>query len=175
MSDLPRIYAASLADYNCGHLHGVWIDIDETTDVDEVREKISAMLGDSLAVIYREAEVAEEYAIHDFDNFQGFEVHEFESLDRVVTLARLIAEHGKAFAVFAENLTSGEDIDDIESAFTDQFVGEMSLEDYAYDYVDECLDLPEIARSYFDYEKFARDLELSGDMIEIEGFVFHCR
>lgn len=39
----PRIYVASLSDYNAGHLHGVWIDLDGK-DADEVQEKVAEML-----------------------------------------------------------------------------------------------------------------------------------
>src|SRR5690606_8241996 len=42
-----RIYVADLAAYNAGTLHGVWIDVDGTTDVDEIQEQIAEMLRDS--------------------------------------------------------------------------------------------------------------------------------
>ena len=38
----------------------------------------------------------------------------------------------------------------------------MMLEDVAYDIVEECYGLPEIAERYFDYQAFARDLEFDG-------------
>ena len=50
-------------------------------------------------------------------------------------------------------------------------VYEGSMVDYAYDFVADCYDLPEIAARYFDYEAFARDLELEGDIAEYEGVV----
>ena len=37
----PRIYVASLSDYNAGRLHGVWL---EATDLDSVRVGVAAML-----------------------------------------------------------------------------------------------------------------------------------
>ena len=37
--------------------------------------------------------------------------------------------------------------------------------------VEECYDLPEFAKSYFDYEKFARDLFMCDYWMD-EGFVF---
>ena len=42
MSDVIRFYAADLAAYNNGVLHGVWIDAD--TDVDVMQDEINAML-----------------------------------------------------------------------------------------------------------------------------------
>ncbi len=41
----PRIYAACLASYNAGRLHGLWIDA--TTDVDAMQAEINAMLAAS--------------------------------------------------------------------------------------------------------------------------------
>ena len=42
-----------------------------------------------------------------------------------------------------------------------------SVTDYAYDMIDDCYDLPEFAKTYFDYEKFGRDLEMDGSIIEL--------
>lgn len=42
------------------------------------------------------------------------------------------------------------------------FYHDMSLVDVAYDIVEECYSLPENLERYFDYEAFARDLEIEG-------------
>ena len=49
---------------------------------------------------------------------------------------------------------------------TEIIISEESLEDYAYDFVQDCYDLPEFAQTYFDYDKFGRDLELGGDVYQ---------
>ena len=59
----PRIYVACLAAYNNGYLHGAWIEADQ--DADEIRDEIAAMLARS------PIEHAEEYAIHDYEGFEG--------------------------------------------------------------------------------------------------------
>lgn len=38
----------------------------------------------------------------------------------------------------------------------------MTLLDVAYEIVNECYELPEIAERYFDYDAFARDLSFDG-------------
>lgn len=53
----PRIYVASLSDYNNGLLHGEWIDAGQ--EPDEIHEQVQAMLAES------ESPGAEEWAIHD--------------------------------------------------------------------------------------------------------------
>ena len=44
-------------------------------------------------------------------------------------------------------------------------------EDFAYEIIEECYDLPEFAKTYFDYEKFARDLFMCDYWFD-DGFVF---
>jgi len=58
-----NIYVADLSAYNNGILHGIWINaLDE---VDEIQDQINAMLEKS------PEEYAEEYAIHDYEGFDG--------------------------------------------------------------------------------------------------------
>ena len=57
----PRIYVASLADYNAGRLHGRWIRADQQAEA--LHQEIAAMLAES------QEPVAEDWAIHDYENF----------------------------------------------------------------------------------------------------------
>src|SRR5205085_7828465 len=82
----PRIYVASLSDYNAGRLHGAWIDA--TQDPAQIHENIAAMLAAG-----REPP-AEEWAIHDYDNFGPVHLSEYEDIAAVSRIGRGIAEHG---------------------------------------------------------------------------------
>lgn len=131
-----RIYVASLSDYNAGILHGVHIDLDETTDVDEVWEKINAMLAASPAT-KKYGDIAEEHAIHDTEGFGNYSVSEYESIETVVKVAALISEHGEAFAAFLDNGNDASD-DDIEERFTESYCGTFDSEKaYVEDLVDD--------------------------------------
>ncbi|HMM48818.1 MAG TPA: antirestriction protein ArdA [Miltoncostaeaceae bacterium] len=88
----PRIYVASLGDYNEGRLHGVWIEA--AIGDDELYRRVRTMLAGS------PMPGAEEWAIHDFEGFCGIDVREHESLPAVGRLARGIVTHGAAFAAF---------------------------------------------------------------------------
>ncbi|MCC2603641.1 antirestriction protein ArdA [Sphingopyxis yananensis] len=87
----PRIYVACLAAYNNGYLYGAWIDADQNAD--EIREEIAAMLGRS------PIEHAEEYAIHDYEGFEGVTISEYAGIDTLARLGAFIAEHGALGAV----------------------------------------------------------------------------
>lgn len=64
------------------------------------------------------------------------------------------------------------DAKDLVNEFKDSYVGEY--EDgkaFAYQIVNDSYELPEFAKTYFDYEKFARDLFIDGYYFD-HGFVF---
>lgn len=149
----PRIYVASLSDYNAGRLHGRWIDADQSAD--DIQAEIGAMLAES-----REP-IAEEWAIHDYDNFGGLHLSEYESIEHVADLGAAIAANGPAFAAYAEHV--GADQADV-GGFDEAYCGEWdSFTEYVEDYVDQTgmLDgVNELVSRYFDVDSFARDLLL---------------
>jgi antirestriction protein len=64
---------------------------------------------------------------------------------------------------------------DIKSALDkheDVNVHDCSAHDYVYGLVDEYYDLPDLAKTYFDYDAFARDLLIEGDIAEHDGLLF---
>lgn len=162
----PRIYVASLADYNAGHLHGCWIDASER--VETVREKIAEMLGRSRELI------AEDWAIHDYEGFGDLRLSEFADLDRVTDAAHLIIEHGSIFARLLNHFGGLCGIDEARQAMDDGYRGAFdSLADYAEELIEDCYaselkELPGFIRYRIDYEGIGDDLELGGDIFTIE-------
>lgn len=158
MNDL-RIYVASLADYNAGRLHGVWIDV-EGKDVDELQAEVNAMLAES------EEDAAEEYAIHDYEEF-GSLLEEYTPLDEVVRLAEIAEELGEewpAYVAFAE-YAAIRPYPDV-SEFQDHYMGEWySKLAFAENFVENTGFFDGVHGQlvrYFDYEAYARDLFLDG-------------
>lgn len=126
-ADRPRIYVASLSDYNNGRLHGVWLEA--TSEPSELHEQITAMLATSTEP------GAEEYAIHDYENFGPAQIHEFDSIDLVTRLARGIAEHGFAFAAWAD-VHEGDEAQ--WDTFSEAYLGHFdSITDYADQLIDD--------------------------------------
>lgn len=155
-TETPRIYVASLSDYNSGRLHGAWIDIAEGMTADDIHESVQTMLASSPEPI------AEEWAIHDYE-LGGISINEYTSFDHVAAIAAGIHEHGDAFSAWAAN--DGYNLDHPEN-FQDQYQGEAeSEEDYAREYVESTgmFDgVNDSVTNYFDYEAFARDLFMDG-------------
>jgi len=151
----PRVYVASLADYNAGRLHGQWIDADQ--DAETIHERIAGMLGRS-----REP-IAEEWAIHDYEGFSPLQLSEYESIETVARLGQGISNHGAAFAHWAS--IAGTDPAALDE-FEDRYLGHWSsLTEFAEQMLDDLgVDLdhlgPDNLQPYirFDLEAFARDL-----------------
>jgi len=58
----------------------------------------------------------------------------------------------------------GWDSDEFQTRFDDAFMGQFTLLEWAYHIVDQIGLSDDQAENYFDYEKFGRDLEISGDL-----------
>lgn len=155
----PRIYVACLAAYNNGYLHGAWIDANQ--DTDQIREEIAAMLARS------PVEGAEEYAIHDYEGFEGVSISEYACIDTVARMAAFIAEHGALGAGLLEQFSGN--MDQAESTLEDCYHGQFaSLADYMEELTTESVTIPEALRYYVDWEGMARDAEMGGDLFTIE-------
>ena len=148
----PRIYVRCLAAYNNGQLHGAWIDADQSADA--IHDEIRAVLASS------PTPGAEEWAIHDYEDFGGIQLSEYEDIDRVAEIAALLVEYGEPFGAWYSDDPSA-DVSDFEDAYRGEYESE---EAYAEGFIADVgmLDsIPENLRYYFDYGRFARDLFMS--------------
>ena len=134
---MPAIYVASLTDYNHGTLHGVRIELDETSDVDDVTSQVDAMLAESPTVKTGLSDLAEEYAIHDYEGFGGHAVPEYTPLAQAVQLAAAIDQRGAPFARFL-NDRHDESLDDSITNYEDRLIGTWDTADaYAWENFEE--------------------------------------
>lgn len=166
-SDTPRIYVASLADYNAGWLHGRWIDADQ--DADTIHAQIATMLAES-----REP-IAEEWAIHDYENFDGLRLSEYADIATVAEAARLIVQHGPVFGHLMSHFGGLSGLEEAERYMQDGYRGAFDrLEDYVEELIGDCYGdavakLPDFIRYHIDYEGIGHDLQYGGDIFTIEA------
>ena len=158
-SDPTRIYVACLAAYNNGHLHGAWIEV---TDEAAIWQAVQDMLAASPI-----EEMAEEWAIHDYEGFAGAEVGEYSSFASVVELAEYIEERGELGAEVLNYY--GGNFEDAKSRF-DEYAGKYdSLADYAEELTEQTGEtIPERLAPYIDYKAMAHDYEQSGNFLTFE-------
>lgn len=158
----PQIYVASLADYNNGRLHGEWLDA--TRDPADIHADITSMLARS-----KEPD-AEEFAIHDYEQFGICRIHEYDSVEHVSRIAKGIHEHGYAFSAWAEVHESDLDrLDDFHEAYRGHFDSLKSYAEQIADdlgYYDEVAKLPDSLQQYIhvDTDAMARDMTTSGEV-----------
>jgi len=158
LDDTPSIYVACLAAYNNAILHGAWIDA--TQDPDAIRQAIKSMLKAS------PIPDAEEIAIHDYDGFYSLRLSEWEAIDAVHAYATFIAEHGQLGADLIAHMDT---VELAEAVMADGYAGRYErLADFAQELTEDTTKIPENLAYYIDYDRMARDMEMSGDIFTIE-------
>lgn len=163
----PRIWVGSWLDYNNGVLYGEWIDA--AREDDEIWAEINAMLAHSPTAT-QTGETAEDWGIFDYDNFGPLRIGEQEDIAWIGKVARGIAEHGLAYAAYADVMEDAEALD----GFTDAYLGhhesvrvyvEQLIDDLDYDrLLDQAV--PGHLRPYvrIDIDQLAHDMEIGGDL-----------
>lgn len=163
-----RIYVACLAAYNDGYLHGRWIDIDGK-DKEEVQAEITEMLKASPV-----AEECEEWAIHDHEGFKGLNVSESNDLEEICDYAQCVENSTYDADLIAHVLGErGCSPQEALEFLDDNYLGEYRGLDY---WIEEFLEetgglenVPKHLLSYFDYNGYARDMELNGEIMSFES------
>lgn len=100
----------------------------------------------------------------------------YESIDEVNELAEVLdGGDTEVIEAIMEAVTSNiwEAVEIFETGDVFFYEGQ-TLEDVAYDLVDECYDLPEFAKTYFNYSAFARDLGFDGYHETSNGVIYCC-
>jgi len=194
-----QIYIACLASYNNGTLHGKWIEA--TSDVDEMQEDVNALLRSSkypnvmvecptCGGVCRvgacltckgsgKVPSAEEFAIYDFDGIPN--LGEYCGLQAVADYVEFVEAHDSFAPAMIEAVMDDccGDLALAKERLEDGYCGTFArFQDFADGYAEDCIfpDVDnEMAQRYFDYESFARDLEMDMHTIDtpVGVMVFH--
>lgn len=165
-----KIYVGTYGKYNAGSIFGKWLDLSDYSDKDEFNE--------ACRELHKDEEDAE-YMYQDWENIPESLIGEswlsekfFELRDAVEDMDDTRQEAFFTWCNHKGHDFEKADADDLVSSFEDEYQGEYDdEEDFAYQIIEEYYDLPEFAKTYFDYAKFARDL-FCGDYWMEDGFVF---
>lgn len=150
---LFRIFLTNLGKYNEGELVGEWVDLPATEEeLEEVFERIGIN------------EEYEEWFITDYETDFGLKIDEYENLEKLNELAERLDSLDNydmrkleaALEAFSNDVE--EHLDNLDDY---DFYENMTLEDLAYEFVDEGMfgDIPENIKNYIDYDAIARDLQ----------------
>lgn len=161
----PRIYVATPASNERDAEPGHWIDANQTAG--ELKAAIAGTLSGSPTE-------TPEWAIQACEAFAGLDMNGFTDLDLIARLARGVAEHGAAYAVFVQ-IVGTNDRDQLDK-FDDFYVGsydspeawarnvgdDLEWDDHLGQVVDPML------RPYLviDYARFAQEQRHAWDVLE---------
>lgn len=165
-----QIYVGTYAKYNNGSLFGKWLQLSDYSDLDEFYEACKELHKDEEdpELMFQDWEEIPEVLISECWLSENF----FDLRDAMDNLKNNDQDAFMIWCAHGSYDISREDAHILISKFRDEYCGKYnSEEDYASEYVDNCYDLPEFAKTYFDYEKFAREL-FSTDYWYEDGFVF---
>ena len=166
-TNLISVFLNTWGNYNeNGADNGFWVNL--PCDLDAELEKLAEATGEEVDEM--------EVFINDTDiNINGLEIGEYDNIKELNELAAqlesldeyALEKVGAIIEAYGTDLKEAiENIDDYT------YYSGMSLEDVAYEIVEECYELPEIAQRYFDYEAFARDLGFDGYTETTNGVIY---
>ena len=149
-----KVYLANLGKYNEGELVGAWFSF--PLDEEEIKEKLGLN------------EHYEEYAVHDYEF--PIKLPEYISIDelndmyeKIEELPAHIVENLEEFVSYFGSL---EEIDEEKVVLYEDCSSMEDVACYRVDELEEFGSLDEKILCYFNYEAYARDLEVDGYWIE---------
>lgn len=161
----PAIYVGTYKKYNEGSLFGDWLDLSQYADKDEFLQACAELHAD---------EEDPEFMFQDYEGINDKYISESclsdDFFEFQTNTASFDDEKLEAFETFISVFGN-----DNISTFEDSFQGAYDSElDYTYQLVEDCgylSNVPQTVASYFDYDKFNRDLFMCDYHYE-NGFVF---
>lgn len=166
-----KVYVGTYKKYSEGSIFGEWLSISDYSNKEDFLQACAGLHAD---------ETDAEFMFQDYENIPTCFISESYISDKLFEIINRIDEidNVEAFETYLDWKgydLENDDFDDIKSNFEDAFCGEYdSEEDYAYEVINECYELPDFAKTYFDYEKFARDLFMTDNYFD-NRFVFYNR
>jgi len=169
-----EIYITDLAAYNAGHLIGEWVSL--PMDEDDLHAKINEILSIGAEVCGDGKH--EEIFITDYE-CDFMRINEYDSIQTLNEIAEAVEglqEHElKAIRFLMDNnLVNG--FEEAMERYEDVIIHEnATMEDIAYDFVNECYNLdsiPSIIANNIDYEAIGREMEMDGRYFEEDGDIY---
>lgn len=157
---MAEIYVGTYAKYNAGNLDGVWLDLEEFSSHEEFMEAARKVHDD---------EADPELMFQSYSGIPSSLINESHVSSDLWEM--LDEKDYDAACAYVECFGSWD-----KDQFHERYLGEFdSARDYVEQYMEETgqLDsLPDWAQSYFDFEAYARDLQLGGEITQHNSHFF---
>ena len=158
-----KVYVGTYGKYNAGSINGAWLNLEDYTDKDEFLEACAELHKD---------EADPEFMFQDWEDIPDGMISESRIDEKAWDLLDAFDEFDEGAVRAYIKCFGGWSRGDFEDRYRGEWsswgdMGESVVGDLGY--LDE---IPEYLQCYFDYEKFAQDMRVSGDMIEHGGYFF---
>ena len=162
---MARIYVGTYHKYNCGSIEGEWLDCENYGDKDEFYEACAELHKD---------EEDPEFMFQDWEEIPEGMVSESHVDEDLWEWLELDDDDRELLSVYRENIDGSGTLKQAQERYQGTF---SSKEEWAEQYADDTgmlESMPDNLRFYFDFEAFARDCEMGGDITfaEHEGNVW---
>jgi antirestriction protein len=165
VNDSPRVYVGTYAKYNDGNLFGAWLDLANYSDRESFYEACKELHKD---------ETDPELMFQDFENFPRSLYSESDVSEELIEFANLDDDDRELLTVYQNGIDESATIEQARENFQGKYDSE---EDWAAQFLEDTgslNEIPENLRNYFDFQAYARDARLSGDVtfVRHEGDVW---
>jgi len=170
-----RVYITDLEAYNNGHLVGEWYQLPMSEDL--LAESVENVLNEGKEICEDEHN-HEEYFITDYEcEYMGIdEYSNLTELNEISEAMEAMSEYDIKIIKFLLNNQIVSDIfEAIEQKDDVRVYEDQTMEDIAYDLIEECYNLdniPSIISNNIDYQSIARDLEMEGNYYKISSDIY---
>jgi len=173
----PRIYVADLAAYNAGYLRGEWLSLQDFDGAEHLRHAIQALLDQwEKEPLDGLCGPIEEFRIDDHEGIPSCLIPRHGGLDadKVMAYVRLCESKklGAAMAFIEAEFHRGAPPEEWLQEFQERYLGTFSsLEEWARRHLESTglfSEVPKAIERYFDFEAYARDARLGGDVVVVD-------
>lgn len=160
--NIPRVYVGTYAKYNSGNLAGRWVDLDNYTDPDDLLTDLADIHAD---------EADPEYMCQGWEGVPDSLAAECPDWEQVLAWVTLDEDDREVLDAW---MSYGREFDP-DAAQEAYFGTYETLADYVEEFWRDCGGFEEAdgdqwfhPTRYIDWERMAKDLEMSGDVFTVE-------
>lgn len=157
-NETPKVYVGTYGKYNSGSIDGEWVDLTQFSDRDEFYEYCKELHSD---------EDDPEFMFQDYEYIPKEMIEESWISEELWDMMDLYEKYGYTFL---KDVMSERGIDDVnelrETLDNMYFIYTDDVEEAVMQFCEETgsTESPEWCANYFDFEKYGRDIRLSGDL-----------
>lgn len=152
---MSAIYVGTYGKYNAGSIKGAWLDLEDYTNKDEFIKACYELHSD---------EHDPELMFQDWEEIPSSFISECSVDERTWEWLALDEDERQTVALYLEEIDKSSDLDTALISYDGEHDSE---EDWARDYWEQTgmsSELPAFAQNYIDYQQFARDASMGGDI-----------